>query len=288
MTDINLDQIISEKTLSPEELEAYRDLFESEDFQDFNIDMYRQLHFYAFREIIGQLLYHKVPVDVVHYTFLMLWLKSAQKIYPQITDETIENWMMYDANLLDFMYEIAEDALAKAVSQTPSLKDTPYDESLEGIYEDWKAHLEYVQDIVDPDGFQEMTQNVFDILENAATQMTQQSAGFLDEIDIYSIHTELLMQVYIIAYIEDSRVYYHLSKMWDTEIIPHLGEGFLEILVFLQNNPAVLLPENREELMDALKEVKNSPLYQIANLSPDPKNQGESPQIQSLDIDIMA
>lgn len=259
MTKISPEQwldLLKDPNLSEAEVEHYRSLFENDAmFQAYVKMMHYEGILDNFRRVMLAFFKQGYEAEVGIIANAYLWLYTTQRLFPELDDDIITNWMKQSMLLSQVLFQFAVEALYTATQKEPGLAMRKYPQEWEEMYAQWSRHLysltRYQQE-VDPEELLAKSDLMIQTLMTVLEQFEQNSGLKLELRDYHKILTHLLIQTFIFAFLDTPELYYELAVGFD-EVYLSLGFDVPPLLIFLKGKEHLLLPENQEQLMEILE-----------------------------------
>lgn len=232
------------KPMSEAELKTYQDLIDGDHFQQMMRAYHTQTTLEAMRQLLRRCFEEqRFSFESVFVSVTSMWLKRLSQMNPQFDDDAILLWMKTPALLAQILLQFALDTLQDKKEQV----DKSYPVEMEEMYQIWQRILpqKVGADTAVSYKLLQETQRVLAVFETVQQKLESDPQLKVEAIDYLEIWTQLLLQLYIFAVLDEPELYYLLFKNWHlfSSTLPTL----LSLLILLRGYEELLMPQNRDK-----------------------------------------
>lgn len=232
------------KPMSEAELKTYQDLIDGDHFQQMMRAYHTQTTLEAMRQLLRRCFEEqRFSFESVFVSVTSMWLKRLSQMNPQFDDDAILLWMKTPALLAQILLQFALDTLQDKQEQV----DKSYPVEMEEMYQIWQRILpqKVGADTAVSYKLLQETQRVLAVFETVQQKLESDPQLKVEAIDYLEIWTQLLLQLYIFAVLDEPELYYLLFKNWHlfSSTLPTL----LSLLILLRGYEELLMPQNRDK-----------------------------------------
>ncbi len=250
--------------LSEAELAKYKEVLDSESFDDMVRHYHASAAIAAIRQIVIQGFNQGLMLETMVALQATVWLDIVEEFDQRIKPASLNIWREIPLVLTQIL---VQNALIDLTQQEPGQLKEEIAPELFDLYEQWEqvSPLPIYRPLTDAEVAlqSQLAEQLYAQIKIFRPQLEQKSGLQLSKGNYLEVWAMVLMQTYLFGYGNDPNLYYLVETNWAL-VLDTLAQT-LDLLTVLDGMEHLLLPENRNELNAMIEGGAFSAFTQAAN-----------------------